>query len=731
MGFFRRNKGRVPPPEPPSLDPPAAHDAYGTSAPAYAETPPRRRMPLRVRVLLLVPLICILAVMASIGALFIYYTFLFPDPLSLRPKTTGALLRVIGYDGAPVAERGVSRAYVPLDMLPAHVPAAVVATEDRRFYDHPGLDVMGIARAALVNLKAGRLTQGGSTLTQQLAKNLFLSSERTLSRKAEELVLALWLELRLSKSDILELYLNRVYFGAGAHGIEAAAQRYFAKSARELTVAEAAILAGLLKAPSKYAPSASPTLALARGRVVLGKMRETAAINADEAAAAENEKIRFSALMRSPEQADVGYAVDYVLERASAFENTDTDEIIIETTLDGNLQRRANEILAKELERAGKQQDAGQAALAVLAPDGGIRALVGGRSYAESQFNRAVQARRQPGSAFKPVVYLTALERGLTPDSPVKDEPIVLKGWSPKNDNGRYLGTTTLREALSHSINSVAVRLTLDAGAERVAATARRLGMKSVLRTDASLALGTSEVSLLDLTGAYGAFANGGYVNEPYVIRSVRTGSGRVLYQRLEAKSAPTITARNVGAMNDMLRATLVSGTGKRAALPDHPAAGKTGTSQEFRDAWFVGYTAYFAGGVWVGNDNGEPMNNVRGGSLPAEIWRQVMTVAHQGLAPRALPDTLSELPPPVAAATPAPGKARAADDADKLMNLVKAAGAVGEPQAAKPAPPSSVDSDPIARTLSENETIAPETGAVGTASADDAGRITVRPPSQ
>ncbi|MFA6140549.1 MAG: transglycosylase domain-containing protein, partial [Hyphomicrobium sp.] len=494
-------------------------------------------MPLRVRVLLFTPLICILAVVASIGALFIYYTFLFPDPLSLRPKTTGPLLRIIGYDGGPVAERGVSRAYVPLDMLPAHVPAAVVATEDRRFYDHPGLDAQGIARAAVANLRAGRFTQGGSTLTQQLAKNLFLTSERTLSRKAEELVLALWLELRLSKSDILELYLNRVYFGAGAHGIEAAAQRYFAKSARELTIAETAIIAGLLKAPSKYAPSASPTMALARGRVVLGKMRETGAITAEQEAAAASEPIRFSALMRGPDQADMGYAVDYVLERASSFENTDTDEIVIETTLDGNLQRRAGEILSKELDRAGKDLSAGQAALAVLAPDGGIRALVGGRSYAESQFNRAVQARRQPGSAFKPVVYLTALESGLTPDSPVKDEPITIKGWSPKNDNGRYLGTTTLREALSHSINSVAVRLLLDAGAARVAATARRLGMKSVLRTDASLALGTSEVSLLDLTGAYGAFANGGYVNEPYVIRRVRTGSGRVLYQRLEAKS--------------------------------------------------------------------------------------------------------------------------------------------------------------------------------------------------
>lgn len=717
MGFFRRHKELAP--DPPTLDPPVlvaeARPITPEARPIAPEAPRRRGLSLGMRVALVVPLVCVLAVSASIGALFLYYTFLFPDPLSMRPKTTGPLLRIIGYDGSTVAERGASRAYVPLDMLPAHVPAAVVAIEDRRFYDHPGLDVTGIARAALTNLKAGRLVEGGSTLTQQLAKNLFLTQQRTLSRKAEELVLALWLELRLSKHDILELYLNRVYFGGGAHGVEAAAERYFAKSARELSIAEAAILAGLLKAPSKYAPSASPTQALSRGRVVLGKMRETGAITAEEETAAANSPIRFSALMRTPEQADVAYAVDYVLERAAPFENGDQDEIVIETSLDGTLQRRAGAIIEKELARAGKELDASQAAVAVLAPDGGIRALVGGRSYAESQFNRAVQARRQPGSAFKPVVYLTAVETGLTPDSAVKDEPISLKGWTPKNDNGRYLGTTTLREALSHSINSVAVRLLLDAGAQRIAATAQRLGMKSVLRTDASLALGTSEVSLLELAGAYAAFANGGYVNEPYVIRRVRTGSGRVLYQRLDAKSAPTIAARDVGAMNDMLRATLVSGTGKRAALPDHPAAGKTGTSQEFRDAWFVGYTAYLTAGVWIGNDNGAPMNNVRGGTLPAEIWRQIMTVAHQGLPPRALPDGADTLLPPSSSSPPlVADKSRETDQAD-LAKLVKSAVSIEEAQAA--AASSSVPG--VSR------------GAVGTSTVDDQGRITVRPPSQ
>jgi penicillin-binding protein 1A len=605
-------------------------------------------LPLRFRVVLLAPIVLLLCSAAAVGALFIYYTFVFPDPLSMRQKATGPVVRILGRDGSLVAERGVSRAYIPLDMLPPHVANAVVATEDRRFFEHAGLDPWGLMRAALVNLRAGRFTQGGSTLTQQLAKNLFLSSERTVTRKAEEMVLALWLELRLSKHDILELYLNRVYFGGGAHGIEAASQRYFAKSARDLSVAEAAVIAGLLKAPSKYAPSASPIQALARGRVVIGKMVEAGVITEADAEAARASEVRFSSLMRVPDQADMAYAVDYVLEGAAKFESADPDEIVIETTLDPILQRRAGEIVEAALGQSGASLDASQAAVVVLAQDGGVRALVGGRSYADSQFNRAVKALRQPGSSFKPVVYLTAVERGLTPDSIVQDAPVSIRGWSPKNENGRYLGPTTLRNALAHSINSVAVRLTLDVGADKVAATARRLGMKSVLRNDASLALGTSEVSLLDLTGAYAAFANGGYVNEPYVIRKVRTGAGRVLFRRITARSDPAIPARSVAAMNDMLQETLASGTGRRAVVAGQIAAGKTGTSQDFRDAWFVGYTAYLTAGVWVGNDDGRTMNNVRGGTLPADIWREVMTVAHQGKTPMALPDGLERVRPPV-----------------------------------------------------------------------------------
>ncbi len=607
--------------------------------PDWGRPPPpddgrRASAPLRFRILLLGPLALLLAATAVVGALFIYYTVVFPDPLAMRPKATGPVIRIMARDGSPLAERGVSRAYIPLDMLPPHAAEAVVAIEDRRFFEHPGIDALGILRAAVVNLRAGRLTQGGSTITQQLAKNLFLSSERTWSRKAEELVLALWLELRLSKRDILELYLNRVYFGGGAHGIEAASQRYFAKSARNLSLAEAAVIAGLLKAPSKYAPSASPVQAIARGRLVVDKMQEAGFISAPEAAAARAGEIRFSPLMRVPDQAEMAYAVDFVLDAATRFEDADRDEIVIETTLDAGLQRRAGEIVERALAKRGEALDAGQAAVVVLAPDGGIRALVGGRSYADSQFNRAVKAHRQPGSAFKPVVYLTAVERGLTPDSIVEDAPVRAGRWSPKNDNGRYLGATTLRNALAQSLNTVAVRLTLDAGPDTVAATARRLGMKSPLRKDASLALGTSEVSLLDLTGAYAAFANGGYVNEPYAIRRVRTGGGKVLFQRIDAKSDVAIPRASVAAMDDMLRAAVAMGTGRRAAIPGRTVAGKTGTSQDFRDAWFVGYTSDITAGVWVGNDDGRTMNRVVGGALPAEIWREVITAAYEKNAP-------------------------------------------------------------------------------------------------
>jgi penicillin-binding protein 1A len=594
----------------------------------------------KFKLFIVLPAMIGLAATVSAGLLFVHYSMAFPDPLSLRHKERAPIIRILAADGSVLAERGAAHDYMPLDLMPRHVTDAVVATEDRRFYEHRGLDPQGLLRAMFANIRAGRYAQGGSTLTQQLAKNLFLTSERTLSRKLEELALAIWLEMRLSKQDILELYLNRVYFGAGAYGIEAAAQRYFDKSARALTLGEAAVIAGLLKAPSKFSPLTSPGPARARGRVVLKKMLAANVIDIPAEAEASRQIVKFASMRPSKEANGAEYAVDYVLERLPPLLGNGHAEVIVETTIDARLQRRAQGVVEQVLDRAGEAANASQAGVVMLDMEGGITALVGGRSYIESQFNRAVKSKRQPGSTFKPFVYLAALEAGIRPESTVYDLPVTIDGWSPRNDGGQYRGAITLRQALTHSINSVAVRLQHEVGAKKVIAVAHRLGVGSELRRGPSLALGTSEVSLLEMTGSYAAFANGGRRVEPHIVKRVRMSSGRVLYERPQAAGGITVSPVHVGAMNDMLNAALVNGTGRQAGFLLHPAAGKTGTTQDFRDAWFIGYTAHLACGIWVGNDQGRTMNNVRGGSLPATIWRQIMSTAHEGRAIVALPGT-------------------------------------------------------------------------------------------
>ena len=594
----------------------------------------------KLRALVWAPLATAAITIVGLVGLFIHYTIVFPDPLSIRGKERAPVVRILARDGSVLAERGAAHEYMPLDLLPPHVLDAVVAIEDRRFFEHWGLDPIGLLRAAFVNLRAGRFAQGGSTLTQQLAKNLFLSHERTLARKIEELGLALWLEMRLSKQDILELYLNRVYFGSGAYGIEAASQRYFDKSARELTLAESALIAGLLKAPSKYSPAANPSEARARAQVVLAAMAEAGLVAKSELQTARQQPIKIAPDKPHREAAGIEYAVDYVLERLPPLVGSGHAEVVVETTIDADLQRRAHDVVERHLRTRGATLNARQAALVVLDTDGAIRAMIGGRSYAESQFNRASKARRQPGSTFKPFVYLAALEHGLTPESIVYDLPLDVDGWSPRNENGQHLGALTLRQAIAQSINTIAVRLGLDVGPARVARIAQRLGITSELRVDASLALGTSELPLIELAGAYASFANGGSSIEVHSIRRVKLSSGRVLFARQAPTMRQLVTPRDVASMNDMLNAALVAGTGRKAALPRHPAAGKTGTSQEFRDAWFIGYTAHLVGGVWIGNDDGKPMRKVVGGGLPAEIWREVMLTAHAGKAPLALPGT-------------------------------------------------------------------------------------------
>ncbi|MEO1205008.1 MAG: PBP1A family penicillin-binding protein [Pseudomonadota bacterium] len=575
-----------------------------------------------------------------LGGMLFYYTLKYPDPQAVGTAKQTPVLRILARDGTLLAERGGAHPYMPLALLPRHVIDAVVAIEDRRFFSHWGVDPGGLLRATLVNMRQGRFVQGGSTLTQQLAKNLFLTSERTMTRKLDELMLAIWLETRLTKADILELYLNRVYFGSGSYGIESASQRYFGKSARALKVAEAAILAGLLKAPSRLSPVSNPGLARQRGRLVLEKMFEAGLISQTVYASSQKQTVRFQKSKPRKTTSGAEYAVDFVLEQMPTLIDTGYGDVIVETTLDADLQQHARRTLSDLLAKNGKTLNAHQGALVVMDVQGGLRALVGGVDYRKSQFNRAVTAQRQPGSTFKPFVFLAALESGLRPTTLTYDLPITVEGWSPKNANGKFSGAVTLRDALARSINTVAVRLALDATPQRVAATANRLGITSDLKPEPSLALGTSEVSLLDLTSAYNVFGSGGQKTTFHVIRRIRSTGGRILYAHDEQPGGRLVADPHVAAMNDMLNAALVEGTGRRAGIPRHPAAGKTGTSQDFRDAWFIGYTAHMTAGVWLGNDRNRSMKKVSGGGLPARIWREVMTHAHQDLKPIPLPGT-------------------------------------------------------------------------------------------
>ena len=566
------------------------------------------------------------------GAVLVY-TSTQPEP-ELGPDKRSPKVTIVASDGSVLSQRGLRRGYVRLKYLPAHLKNAVLATEDRRFHYHFGVDPVGLARAMAENIRAGAIVQGGSTITQQLAKNLYLSSERTVARKLQEMFLAIWLEIRFSKDEILELYLNRVYFGAGAYGVEAAAQRYFDKPARQVSLAEAALLAGLLKAPSRYAPTRSPGRAEARAAQVLANMVDTGLLEPARAVGALGAP---ADVRRVQGVSGHEYAVDWVMELLPQLVGDQDANLVVETTIDPRLQRLAQHQVRSVMESRGAAKGSEAAAL-ILDPRGRIKAIVGGRSYRRSQFNRALKGSRQPGSAFKPFVWLAAVENGFSPDSVVIDRPVAIKGWRPRNYSGRHRGPVTLRQGLAQSINSVAVQLTMKVGRNKVLAAAHRLGIASPLHDKPSIALGTGEVTLLELTSAYAPFANGGWSATPYIVTRVATAEGRALYHRRREAHQRVIAIGNVEAMNDMLHATMTSGTGKAAGLPRHPAAGKTGTTQNYRDAWFIGYTSHYVGGVWVGNDDGKPMPGITGGSLPARIWRSIMVEAHSGLRPVALP---------------------------------------------------------------------------------------------
>ncbi len=548
-----------------------------------------------------------------------------------RPSVT-----VLAADGKSLAVVGDDHAgAVRIKNLPPALPQAVIATEDRRFESHFGLDPIGLARAMWANVMAGRVVQGGSTISQQVAKNLFLGPERTLKRKIQELLLAFWLEYRFTKDEIMEVYLNRVYLGAGTYGVEAAARRYFGRSATGINIYESAMLAGLLKAPSRYNPHANPDLAAKRTRQSLANM--VAAGYLDKATSKSVEKTG-ARLASAGSRNRVGrYFVDWALERAPDYVGTGDRDLRVKTTLDPALQRAVENSVRAMLDGPGRKAGASQAAVVVLDTDGAVLAMAGGRDYRESQFNRATLAKRQPGSTFKPFVFLAGLEAGLSPGSRVLDGPVTVEGWSPRNFNNRFLGNVKLKEALAQSLNAPAVRVAETAGRAKVAGVAKRLGIASPLSTAPSLALGSEEVSLLELTAAYAPFANGGFGAWAFGVEEIADGSGTILYERDRASLGRVVDAVNVGRMNEMLAGAIDEGTGRKAAM-ERPVAGKTGTSQGFRDAWFVGYSADRVAGVWMGNDDGRGMKRVTGGGLPAELWREVMTAAHKGIPPRPLP---------------------------------------------------------------------------------------------
>jgi penicillin-binding protein 1A len=552
-----------------------------------------------------------------------------PPIQSLEVPKRPPAIEIVDLSGRLLATRGdTSGPPLPLKELPAYLPQAFIAIEDRRFYSHHGVDPLGIIRAVAMNLARRGVSQGGSTLTQQLAKNLFLTQERTVTRKLQELLLAFWLERKFSKQQILELYLNRVYFGAGAYGVEAAAQRYFGKSARQVTIAEAALLAGLVKSPSRLAPTRNPDGAERRAQIVLVAMSQAGFITERMAQLAISNSPR---ILKQTPGGSGNYVADWIMDVLNDLVGRLDEDIVVETTIDARLQGAADKALVEELAQKGEKFAVGQGAILAMTPDGAVRALVGGRNYAESQFNRAVAAKRQPGSAFKPFVYLTALEHGLTPETVREDRPLDVKGWRPENYNREYFGPVTLTRALAQSLNTVAVRLTLELGPQAVVRTAHRLGIASKLDPNPSIALGTSEVSLIEMVSAFAPFANGGIAVIPHVVERVRTREGRMLYENADASLGRVVEERYVGMMNAMMAETLRSGTARRAQLPGWPAAGKTGTSQDFRDAWFIGYSGYLVAGVWLGNDDNSPTHHTTGGSLPVEIWSRFMRAAHQG----------------------------------------------------------------------------------------------------
>ena len=607
-----------------------------------------------------------------------------PDLSAIEPAPHTGEVVLLDREGRTIARRGQSTsAVITADALPQNLADAVIAVEDRRFYSHFGIDLIGTARAMMSNIRAGRVVQGGSTITQQLAKNLFLSPERTYRRKAQEVLLALWLENRYSKDEILALYLNRVYFGAGAWGAEAASRRYFSKPADELSIGEAALLAGLLKAPSRYAPTNDARRASVRATVVLDLMYATGRISQDERIAAASTPIRVSRGSSSP---GAGWFADWVMTQVREMAPGHQGDLVVRTTLDVDAQRAAEAALSLGLETPDWSRGASEGALIALDSQGGVRAMVGGHDYAQAPFNRAVNARRQPGSAFKPFVYAAAFEGGLGPDDIFMDAPISYGDWAPQNYGDRYEGEMTLERAFARSSNAIAVQVAEATGRGWVLRTAQRLGIGSPLQNTHALSLGAYEVTPLELGQAYLPFMNGGRRADAYAILSVRTAEGDMLFEHEPAMGERVLADRVLRQMDRLFDAAVSYGTARGAQVPGRQVRGKTGTTNDNRDAWFAGWMDGLTAVVWMGNDDYTATEDAVGGAGPARVFSTFMSTAP--VPPRGLDALLADTP-------------RADDPIANLLSPQDVPPAAEANDGSAPeTPPQDADSDPIADLL-------------------------------
>jgi penicillin-binding protein 1A len=632
---------------------------------------------------------------AASGAGYVWWKYLRDTPTLPSREALFAVNRAPGIrfedrNGQVIATRGPRYGQrITLATVPNYLPLAFMAAEDKRFYKHGAIDPYGIVRAAWINHRAGRTRQGASTLSQQLAKGLFLTPDRTVKRKLQEMLMAHRLEQVLTKDEVLELYLNRVFFGANTFGVDGASRTYFGKPASQLTLSEAALLASLPKAPSRLALTRDMASALARSRLVLANMRKEGWITAEQESRALDDTPRLSPLAVADE-GDYGWVLDYATAEAVRIAGANAPDLVVRLTIDPHLQHVGVETVRQAIAIGGDSAGARQAALLSLSADGAVRAMVGGTDYIESPFNRAVQARRQPGSSFKPFVYAAALEKGALPSDIRVDGPIQFGDWKPANYEAGYRGPMTVQDALVNSVNTIAIKLAQEAGGPAIGDLARRFGITSLpSNPDLSVALGAYEVNLLQMTSAYQVFQQGGVRIEPYVIESIATQDGRPIFTHTVPASAPSVyDISKASMMVKMMKKVVEVGTARRAAF-GWPAAGKTGTSQNWRDAWFVGFTADYVTGVWVGNDDDKPMNKVVGGDIPASIWRRYMLAAHEGLAVRDFPWLL---PDPAPLSTPDPRNSyyetlssEFARTASELEPVATPEGPIAPPTAAPP----------------------------------------------